>query len=1234
MQGLQAINAKRGIGQYTYYLVRNLLEVNKDHEVFLLLNSMLSKKINYIYSEFSAFLPKKNIVIWSGTGSVSAINKNNNIRREINEKIREACINKISPDILLITSLFEGLLDDAVTSVRCINSKIPTAIILYDLIPLIYKEIYLKNCVIKRWYLEKINHLRRANLLLSISNSSGYEAEKYLGFNKSNVINISADCSQRFKKIQLSENERLIISKRYSLNTSFILYTGGIDHRKNIAGLLKAFSLLPESLRKKHQLVIVCCMENRDRYRLNQLCREYKLDKTDVIFTGYIAKSELIVLYNICMFFIFPSWHEGFGLPILEAMRCGKAVIGGNLSSIPEVIANKEALFDPYNSQSIADKIEKILTDNDFKVSLEKHCALQAQAFSWAFSAKNTWKALEKLHENNLNCRRSLTPLIVNRRRLAFISPLPPAKTGVASYSIELLAELSRHYIIDVIIEKNKKITDLDIIASCNIRDMQFFEKHSERYERVLYHFGNSIFHGYMFKLLHDYPGVVVLHDFFISGVILHIDLVSAELPGMLTQELHKSEGWPAVLMRYSAKDINDVIYKYPCNISVLQNSLGVIAHSDFSRKLASLLYGYINPFDWAIIPLLRTPVYNVSRLHARQKLRINEKRFVVCSFGFLGPTKLNHKLLSAWLHSSLSVNKECLLIFVGENDQGSYGMNLLESIKKSNRGKRITITGWVSLTDYKTWLSAADIAVQLRGFSRGETSGAVLDCMNYGIATIVNANGSFADLDDGSVVKLSDEFLETDLIDALMLLYKDIDYREKLKATAVANIRILHQPRTCAEQYKMAIERFYEHSDCSEKKLINDIFSDIHHDISGEYFNLATAIANNYEPEPRRKQILIDISEFVQRNAKSGIQRVVSAILKQLLHSAPCGWIVEAVYSKESSRTYSYARNFTCQFLNIPSNWTQDSPIEMWQGDVFLGLDWQPSIILSNQKFFCEMYQRGIKVYFIVYDLLPILSSENFFPGAKDTYEKWLSFITQFDGAICISQTVANELTHWIRYHYPQRSGSFDIQRFNLGADFMDSTPSNSDSVYSLNIQGKISERKMFVIVSTIEPRKQHAQVLDAFELLWENGEDVNLVIVGKQGWMVEKFIKRLYNHKELNSRLFWLSTVSDVYLEQIYSTAECLIAASIGEGFGLSLVEAAKYNLPIIVRDIPVFREIAGKHAFYFNGITGVDLANAIKKWLVLRSQSAVPDITGIKWSTWEESAKQLISTLFKNK
>jgi glycosyltransferase involved in cell wall biosynthesis len=166
--------------------------------------------------------------------------------------------------------------------------------------------------------------------------------------------------------------------------------------------------------------------------------------------------------------------------------------------------------------------------------------------------------------------------------------------------------------------------------------------------------------------------------------------------------------------------------------------------------------------------------------------------------------------------------------------------------------------------------------------------------------------------------------------------------------------------------------------------------------------------------------------------------------------------------------------------------------------------------------------------------------------------------------------------------------------------------------------------------MVSTIEPRKGHAQTLAAFEALWEEGHQINLVIVGKRGWLVDDLVARLSNHPAKGRTLFWLEGISDEYLEKIYSAGTCLIAASEGEGFGLPLIEAAQHHLPMIVRDLPVFREIAGEHAFYFQGMSESDLAKSIRAWLQLFERSEHPDSKAMPWLTWEESAKQLQAVL----
>jgi glycosyltransferase involved in cell wall biosynthesis len=146
----------------------------------------------------------------------------------------------------------------------------------------------------------------------------------------------------------------------------------------------------------------------------------------------------------------------------------------------------------------------------------------------------------------------------------------------------------------------------------------------------------------------------------------------------------------------------------------------------------------------------------------------------------------------------------------------------------------------------------------------------------------------------------------------------------------------------------------------------------------------------------------------------------------------------------------------------------------------------------------------------------------------------------------------------------------------------------------------------------------------------LWQQHIDVNLVIVGKKGWMVDALAERINTHAELGKRLFWLDGISDEYLEGIYKASACLVSASEGEGFGLPLIEAAKQGIPILARDLPVFREVAGDHAFYFAGLSAEDLALAVEDWLELHQNKQAPDSKLVPILTWAQSAQQLVDQL----
>jgi glycosyltransferase involved in cell wall biosynthesis len=374
------------------------------------------------------------------------------------------------------------------------------------------------------------------------------------------------------------------------------------------------------------------------------------------------------------------------------------------------------------------------------------------------------------------------------------------------------------------------------------------------------------------------------------------------------------------------------------------------------------------------------------------------------------------------------------------------------------------------------------------------------------------------------------------------------------------------------------------------------------------------------------RKQLLVDITALVESDAKTGIQRVVRSILLQLLHAPPSGYVVQPVFGSEEGY-FRYARKFTNRFIGKAAEEDCDNPIEIKSGDIFLGLDLSAHLFPRFTPVLEKMRASRVRLVFYVHDLIAINLPHYCDPVMPPLIKCWLDAISKYANAlICVSAATANDLTNWMKEHDPKLLHRLDIAVIHNGADIDDSVPSVGLPHKAEAVLGALKSIPSFLLVGTIEPRKGYAQALGAFDSLWGSGLNINMVIVGKQGWRVESLTKRLSEHPELNKRFFWLDGISDEYLKKVYSTCTALIAASEAEGFGLPLIEAAQHKLPIIARDIAVFREIAGKYAYYFSGNEPDDLANAVRAWLTLYESAEHPKSDDMPWLTWKQSAERL--------
>ena len=300
--------------------------------------------------------------------------------------------------------------------------------------------------------------------------------------------------------------------------------------------------------------------------------------------------------------------------------------------------------------------------------------------------------------------------------------------------------------------------------------------------------------------------------------------------------------------------------------------------------------------------------------------------------------------------------------------------------------------------------------------------------------------------------------------------------------------------------------------------------------------------------------------------------------------------------------------------------------------GDVFLGLDLAAAIVHARSDEMRRWKRQGVRLVFFVYDLLPVQQPAWFSPKTSRDFRRWLRSLAVFaDDVVCISNTVQRDFAEWIHSQYGLQPNCVRSSVIQLGSDpfgFLTQELHDADREPAM-LPADFRDGKFVLMVGTLEPRKAHAEVLDAFERLWAQGETARLVVAGRQGWMVERLVERLRTHPEAGRRLHWLNAPSDALLLELYQHAAGLIMASKGEGLGLPILEAQCWNKPVLVRDIPIFREIAGSAATFFSDASPDGLFHALARWIPTL-EPARRDIPIGPAVSWRNSRDQLVRAL----
>ena len=764
---LGPMSKNRGIGNYALSQFTTMINLDKDNNYFFINFFEEFTLSDYIedcsnFKEFYFYCGKENFLI-----------REKQYEDVIGDIIKNF-IDDYKIDIFYITSPFDGHM---LVYRKEWFGKVKTIVTVYDIIPYIFKEYYLNNDSAYKWYMEIVDMLRWVDKYFVISKSVKDDMIKYLNFDSEKIDIIWGAVDEKYQQIKISEEEKSKFFSKFKINSKYIMCTGGDDNRKNIEGLIKAYSNLSKSIIDDFQLVIVCKLSKESFNRYNNLIKKRKiLDR--VILTNFVSFEELLMFYNLASLMAFPSQYEGFGLPVVEAFACGTPVLTSNNSSLVQIAGDAAVLVDPFDVNDITRGLNEALTKTNLDELVEKGYK-QLENFRWNKVAKNAIGII-----NNLKVFKKDT----DKKKIAFFTPLPPIQSGISDYSVDILNEISKYFDIDVFIDDGY-MEECKLNDNINVFNHNLFEKKVKNYDNIVYQVGNSEYHIYMWEYIKKYRGIVVLHDYNMHLVICHYNF------NLRKNKYNDYEN--SLLEDYSEKEEKEYtdklkngksgfrIYDMETNGIVVNYAKKIIVHSNevrekLLRKNVGLNVKTIQ--HYAKIEKL------INSEEKKENLGFDKKCVIMASFGFVHSSKRIMPILYAFKRITEKYDN-VKYIFVGKLD-AAIKKDFNDYVSKNNLRGCVIVTGYTELDKFLDYMDASDICFNLRYPYNGETSGSLMRLLAKGKCIVINNIGSFGEISDKICIKLPDvkdmsEKEEVDKIYHVMEMLMDENERKNYSENA-----------------------------------------------------------------------------------------------------------------------------------------------------------------------------------------------------------------------------------------------------------------------------------------------------------------------------------------------------------------------------------------------------------------------------------------------------------------
>lgn len=656
------------------------------------------------------------------------------------------------------------------------HGDIPLVVTLYDLIPLSSPDRYLAGGVERRRYEARLNLIREADLVLTISEWTRQDALRELGLDAHRVVTIGTGVSSAFHPGPGRNAVAVVAHALPEVRRSIVLCVSGGDDRKNTERLIQAYASLPPSVRADHQLIIVCSVPPVWAERWHDVGHTHGLVPGELVLTGRVDDTVLQALYQAARLLVCPSLHEGFGLPVAEAIVSGCPAVTSSTTSLPSILELPASTFDPTDVAAMAAVVEKALTDTAFREVLIATGLRRAGEHTWAGVAERTLDALDRLP-----AAPAARP--ERRLRLAVAGPMPPTSSGIADYNARLIGELADRCDVDVLLPSSEVADQLGDSPTGHLSLSELgglIDAHS--YDALIWTVGNSPHHFEILEAMQMYPGVAWLHDVRLAGL--------QDLYERNRNPTTWAQTFAATLRAQYGRRVPEGVldplvaeapqlYGLGVTRDRVRNARAVIVNSAFAERLLAMDQGPDGPLPpvWVLPHAFAAPAAEPP---------VPPLVPVVGVFGIVHPYKACEMLIDALpaVHEATGAS----MVFVGDCS-AAYERHLRAHAAERDVSEYVRFTGEQSAEDYAGWFRRVTCAAQLRLATNGESSGAVRDGMSAGLTVITNVPFAAEDFGD-AVVALPPDCDVAQLSSALIALISDEAERRAIGERALAYAR------------------------------------------------------------------------------------------------------------------------------------------------------------------------------------------------------------------------------------------------------------------------------------------------------------------------------------------------------------------------------------------------------------------------------------------------------------